>query len=151
MLSFRLYEKDDQPFFEKLIQDSVAWQEEECSVSGLASYMQKYEMMNGKWTLWSKGEKPLGISFTVDWVPSNEKPWIGTILMDGRARRKGYGRQIVDQIAERYKKQGHDVLFTSVPLHRIDWMQFLAMCGFEQFKVEENERNKRYMVMARPL
>lgn len=151
MLSFKLYEKDDQPFFEKLIQDSIAWQEEECSVSDLASYMQKYEMMNGQWTLWSKIGKPLGIAFTVDWAPSNEKPWIGTILVDGQARRKGYGKQIVDEIAERYKKEGHDVLFAAVPLQRIEWMKFLAMCGFEQFKVEENERNQPYMVMTRPL
>lgn len=151
MLSFKPYEKDDQPFFEKLIQDSIAWQEEECSASNLASYMQKYEMMNGQWTVWSENEKSLGIAFTVDWAPSNEKPWIGTILVDGQARRKGYGKQIADEIAEWYKKEGHDVLFTAVPLQRIEWMQFLAVCGFEQLKVEENERNQPYMIMAKPL
>ena len=151
MFSFKLYEKEDQPFFEKLIQDSPAWQEEECSISDLPSYMQRYEMMNGQWMLWYEGERAIGITFAVDWAPSNEKPWIGTILVDRQARGKGYGKQIVNKIAEGYRKEGQDVLFASVPLQRLDWMQFLAMCGFEQFKVEENERNKPYMIMAKPL
>ena len=151
MLSFKHYKKEDQPLFEKLIQDSPAWQEEECSISDLSSYMQRYEMMNGQWMLWYEGERAIGITFTVDWAPSNEKPWIGTILVDGQVRRKGYGKQVVNEIAQKYKKEGHDVLFVSVPLQRLEWMQFLAMCGFEQFKVEENEQNKPYMVMTRSL
>ena len=137
--------------FKQLIQDSPSWQKEECSISELHTYMQKYEMMNGQWDVWFKNEQPIGITFTVDWAPSNEKPWIGTILVDGQARRQGSGKNIVEAIADSYKKEGNDALFTAVPLERTKWMQFFAACGFEQFKVEENEQNALYMMMVRPL
>jgi hypothetical protein len=38
----------------------------------------------------------------------------------------------------------------AVPLQRLEWMQFLAACEFEQFKVEEDGQKKSYMVMTGP-
>jgi GNAT superfamily N-acetyltransferase len=151
MISCKPYSQVHHPFFEQVVQDSPAWQEEESSVSDLHIYIKKYDMMNGHWKVWMDNGNPIGITFTADWVPSNEKPWIGTVLVDGQARRKGYGKQMVAKIAEGYKKQGYDALFAAVPLQRTEWMQFLAACGFEQFKVEESDQHISYMIMVKPL
>ncbi|MFC3884257.1 GNAT family N-acetyltransferase [Bacillus songklensis] len=151
LLSSKKYEEKDQPFFLKLIEESPLWQQEEGFPSELLEYRRKYEMMNGQWEVWYEGPCRIGLTFTVDWAPSNEKAWLGTILVDGQARKRGYGKAIVHDIARRYEKEGHDVLFTAVPLQRLEWMQFFAACEFEQLKVEEDEQKKPYMIMTRPL
>ncbi|MEH7664168.1 GNAT family N-acetyltransferase, partial [Bacillus velezensis] len=34
---------------------------------------------------------------------------------------------------------------------RQEWVLFLSQCGFEQLKLEKDDREKTYMIMVKPL
>ncbi len=152
-LRARELRSSDLPFFQVLINCSTEWQEEECESSELENYLLSYSMYKGQWRVWQdESGNDIGISYMVEWSPSNEKPWIGTILIHPSNYRKGFGKMVIEQYKEELSKKGNKVLFAACPIYRDSWLQFLGSCGFEQFKVEKEEKTqKEYMITVLPL
>lgn len=80
-LEFKELNEGDYNFFKDIIRVSNDWQKEECSENELENYLLSYQMFNGQWRLWYKNNNRIGISYHIEWSPSNERPWIGTILI----------------------------------------------------------------------
>jgi GNAT superfamily N-acetyltransferase len=151
-LSSRTLEKDDYEFFKEIIRASTEWQNEECVEEDLQSYLLTYKMFSGEWRIWNSGDKPVGVSYVMEWSPANEKPWIGTILVHPHSRMKGLGKSIVTEIGSELSQKGHKALFVGCPIQQNTWLQFLGKCGFEQFKVEFDEyTSKEFMIAVKPL
>ncbi|WP_326848366.1 plasmid recombination protein [Bacillus velezensis] len=89
-------------------------------------------------------------SFHLEWAPSNGKPWLGTVAVAPEAKEKGIGRAVIEEIAGRLRGE-HKAMFSAVPLDRQEWILFLSQCGFEQLKLEKDDREKTYMIMVKPL
>ena len=152
VLSARDLQSSDLPFFQELINASTEWQQEECTSGQLETYLLSYKMYNGKWKIWYDGATNIGISFLVEWSPSNEKPWIGTILIHPSKYHRGYGKMVIEWYKKDLARKGFNVLFAACPIKRASWIQFLGKCGFEQFKVEKDEATqKEYMISVLPL
>lgn len=151
-ISSEKLESDDLEFLRLLIIASEEWQNEECDVEDLQSYLFSYSMYNGEWRIWSIDHKKVGASYVLDWSPSNEKPWVGTILVHPSYRMKGIGKRILTEIGKELRHKGHKALFAGCPIRQDLWLQFLGKCGFEQFKVEMDETTKReFMITVKPL
>ena len=152
-LRAREIQASDLPFFQELVDASPEWQEEECVSDDLETYVLSYLMYNGQWRIWyDESDNYVGISYMVEWSPSNEKPWLGTILIHPSKYRKGFGKKIIDQYKEELSQKGHKALFAGCPIYKDTWLQFLGNCGFEQFKVEKDEvTQKEYMILILPL
>lgn len=151
-ITSRNLEKSDYPFLMEMIKSSPEWKEEECKEDDLITYLQSYSMYNGEWKMWFDEAIPIGVTYVLEWSPSNEKPWIGTILVHQSVRIKGYGRLIINEIGNELKVRGHRALFVGCPIHQNSWLLFLGKCGFEQFKVEKDETlNKEYMISVKLL
>lgn len=150
MLRSRELTQADFPFLKNLIKNSPFWEKEECYSETIDAFMLKYKMLNGRWLFWSLSSIQIGISYTVEWSPSNEKPWIGTILIRRDYRMKGFASTIINQICEEFRQKGEKAVFAGCPINQNQWIKFLANCQFEQFKVERNELGKEYSVLVRP-
>ncbi|KEZ54089.1 GNAT family N-acetyltransferase [Metabacillus indicus] len=150
MIESRPYEDSDLDFFRELIASSPAWQKEECLPEQALEYMFSYKMYNGEWQIWSCNNEAIGISFHISWSPSNEKPWLGTVLVKEDQRNKGYGKGMVSRISADLKKAGHKAVFAGCPADKLEWLKFLASCGFEQLKLERDAGGKEYMITVKP-
>lgn len=142
---------DDLDFFRKLIEESKQWQEEELGSLSPEEYYKKYEEMEGEWRVWSLGEDPVAVTYHLKNSPSNDKPWLGTILTSSLYRRRGFSREIIAALGGELKENGSDVLFAGVPPDRLEWLDFLARVGFEQYMLEKDGAAKHYMVLVSPL
>lgn len=151
MLVSKRLQRQHLSFFQKLVSESPEWQSEECHEDQLKGYLKRYDMLAGEWCVWYDGQEPIGITFGVEWAPSNEKAWIGTILIAKNKRRQGYGQAIIGEMIANFTSNQHDVLFAGVPIEKLSWIHFLSSCGFEQFKVEEDEAGRSFMIMVHPL
>ncbi|MFY0759209.1 GNAT family N-acetyltransferase [Metabacillus dongyingensis] len=151
MLNYRLFEEKDYPFFTELISASEAWHEEECRPDQAEEYMTSYKMYNGTWLIWMKSAEKIGISFHLNWAPSNEKPWIGTILIHPEHRKQGLAKKMIEQISAQLKGDGHKAVFAGCPASRLDWLKFLGRCGFEQLKSEKDSEGKEYIITVKPV
>lgn len=151
MLKSRPFEDSDYPFLAELICSSETWQKEECRPDEAEEYRTSYKMYNGNWLVWMKSNEMIGISFHLDWAPSNEKPWIGTVLIDHQHRKQGMGKEIIGQISAVLKQDGHKAIFAGCPASRLDWLQFLGICGFEQLKSEKDTHGKEYIISVKPV
>ncbi|MED4072515.1 GNAT family N-acetyltransferase [Priestia endophytica] len=149
-LSFRSYTDEDFPFFQQLVLASKEWESEECSAENLPAYLKKYEMLQGHWTIYEQAGEKVGLSYSLPWAPSNEKPWLGTLLVKESRRGQGIGKEIITRIAEHFQGN-HKAFFCACPVERAGWLQFLASSGFEQFKVEKSEEEKEYVILVYPL
>jgi GNAT superfamily N-acetyltransferase len=151
-LKSRLLDNSDHSFFMDLIESSLEWQEEECKSEDLTEYLSSYKMYNGEWRVWTDNNHLLGVSYVLEWSPSNEKPWVGTIIVHENYRGKGYGRAILNEIGKVLSEKGHKALFAGCPIQRDSWLLFLGKCGFEQFKVEEDDTTyKKIMISVKSL
>ncbi|KKI93787.1 hypothetical protein WQ54_01670 [Bacillus sp. SA1-12] len=151
-LSSGTLEKEDYFFLKEIIAASPEWQNEECHAEELDSYLNAYKMYNGEWKIWKLGEVQVGVTYSLEWSPTNEKPWIGTILIHQASRSQGLGRRILAEIGLELKQKGQKVVFAACPIKQDSWLQFLGKCGFEQFKVEKDEStSKEYMITLKPL
>lgn len=151
MLIYKELAVDDYPFLEEIAQASPEWKREEKFEGNIEEYLLVYKMYHGKWYVWYDKSMPVGISYFLEWSPSNEKPWLGTVLIEPGLRGDGYGRQIIDNICNELSKENHKAIFAACPIERDDWLLFLAKCNFEQFKVEKSDTEKEYMILVRPL
>jgi GNAT superfamily N-acetyltransferase len=146
----RSLESSDLSFFREVVSDSRKWRTIELNGAELSDYMKKYEEFAGEWRMWEKENRPVAISFHVESAPSNQKPWLGTLLVKESERRKGIGISVINILSAEVKIKGHKAMFAGVPIDEYEWSNFLNDCGFEQFKSEEN-KGETYLMMVRPL
>ncbi|WP_170289340.1 GNAT family N-acetyltransferase [Metabacillus lacus] len=135
---------------EKLVIHSPEWRKEECEQHELAVYYNQSNMYNGIWQVWENEKHSVGLSFHVEWAPSNGKAWLGTLLIEKEHRGAGYGRSILNGLAHQLAQQGHKAFFAAAPVSQGSWLKFLAACEFEQFK-SEKDSGKEYIISVRPL
>ncbi|MFY4773698.1 GNAT family N-acetyltransferase [Metabacillus sp. RGM 3146] len=135
----------------KLISSSQEWEQEEIGAKSVESYLKAYDMYDGEWLVWHKEDQPIGISYHMEWAPSNEKAWLGTILVEAGYRKKGYGKKIIDSIVNSLKAKGHKVVFAACPADRMNWVHFICHSGFEQLKIENSQDGKKYIILIRPV
>ncbi|MBS2968815.1 GNAT family N-acetyltransferase [Metabacillus sp. KIGAM252] len=145
-----MYHEKDFSFFVRCVKKSPEWINEETEPALLEEYMKKYEMYQGEWRIWEENGEPAAITFSIEWSPSNEKPWLGTILVHPSKRSQGIGKKVIRSAAAELKEKGHKILFAGVAAERLDWIQFLSKAGFEQFKMEENS-GEAYTILIFPL
>ncbi|TXC92102.1 GNAT family N-acetyltransferase [Metabacillus litoralis] len=151
-LEFKELNKGDYNFFKDIIRVSDDWQQEECSENELENYLLSYQMFNGQWRIWYKNNNKIGISYHIEWSPSNERPWIGTILIHPNQRLRGFGQNIIKEIGHELKSKGHKACYVGCSINQDGWLRFLGNCGFEQLKIEkEVTTSKEYMISVMPL
>lgn len=150
ILTCRPFENKDFVFFQELISTSSKWRNIELKGLSLEEYMDQYERFLGQWRVWEKAGGPVAVSFHLDSAPSNQKPWLGTILVKAEERRRGIASAIMNQLSDEFKVNGQKALFAAVPIEEYEWSNFLTDCGFEQFKTEEN-KGETFLIMVRPL
>ncbi|MBT2683539.1 GNAT family N-acetyltransferase [Bacillus sp. ISL-37] len=150
ILTWRQFKSSDLPFFEDLISSSSKWSENELQGLSIEEYMEQYDGLSGEWRAWETTGRPVAISFHVEPAPSNQKPWLGTILVKAEERRQGIASAIMNHLSDEFKLNGQKALFAAVPIDEYEWSNFLTDCGFEQFKTEEN-KGETYLIMVRPL
>lgn len=149
ILTWRRFEISDLAFFQDLKSESVKWSKNELKGSTLEEYIEQYDVFSGEWRVWENTGSPVAVSFHVESAPSNQKPWLGTMLVKAEERRKGIASTIINQLSDEFKVNGQKALFAAVPIDEYEWSNFLTDCGFEQFKTEENN-GETYMIMVRP-
>ncbi|WP_213366656.1 GNAT family N-acetyltransferase [Mesobacillus boroniphilus] len=115
----------------------------------LEEYIAQYTDLPGEWRIWEQGEGPVAVSYHVESAPSNQKPWVGTILVKADERRRGIALAILNHLSNEFELNGQRALFAAVPFDEYEWSNFLTDCGFEQFKTEENE-GETFLIMVRP-
>lgn len=151
-LDFRELNEDDDDFFKDIIRVSNDWQQEECFENELENYFLSYQMFNGHWRIWSVNNNRIGISYHMEWSPSNERPWIGTILVHPDYRLMGFGQNIIEKIGHELKSKGHKTCYVGCSIYQEGWLRFLGKCGFEQIKIEKDiATSKEYMISVMPL
>lgn len=154
LLTFK--ELDNLPFLVDLIQHSTCWKREEfgenpIQIQRVKQWMQKYDHLNGVWRIWERDSVPIGVTFHVQNAPSNQKPWLGAIIIHPTYRRKGYGMELIHTLSEEFNQKETTVLFTATPYNNINWGFFLAKCGFEQISVQQDNNGKSYTVYGKAL
>jgi GNAT superfamily N-acetyltransferase len=110
----------------------------------MLSYIQTYEGMGCEFRLWFIDEEPVAITAVLDQAPSNQKSWLGTIVVDPAQRKKGVGQDVIHSIVS----EKEEVVFAGIPLERNQWSLFLGKCGFEQYAIEGEE--KKYLIFVHP-
>lgn len=138
-------------FFTILIEDSPLWKENELKEFSLEEYMHGYSSLDGNWYIWLDNGIPIGITFIVNNAPSNNKMWLGTILIAKEHRNKGFARRIIKELANIALSKGVEAIFCGIPIEINEWSIFLGNCGFEQFKIEKDETGQNYLVFVYPI
>lgn len=142
----------DLHFFNELVKASPEWSKEECVPEQLETYLSNYSMYNGVWQVWELDGDLVGICYVLEWSPSNEKPWLGTILIHPSFRGQGFAKKIIAMIGEELKARGHKALFAACPSNQSSWLLFLGKCGFEQYKFEiDDHTSQQYILTVKPL
>jgi GNAT superfamily N-acetyltransferase len=150
-LTWRIFQTTDLPFFQEVISDSGKWRKNELKDRELGPYMEQYAHLNGEWRIWEREDSgPAAISYHLESAPSNQKVWIGTILVKGSERRKGIASMIINELASEMRGKSHRAIFAGVPIEEYEWSNFLNDCGFEQFKSVENN-GEAFLVLVRPI
>ncbi len=112
-------------------------------------YMNKY--IQGEWRVWQQDDTDVAITYHLEFAPSNNKPWIGTVIINPNKRRQGLGISVIQHLKEELREKGHKAIFAGVSVEADWWIQFLSDCYFEQFKVEKDEQNQMFLIMVSPL
>jgi GNAT superfamily N-acetyltransferase len=151
MIQNRLLTEADYSFFRELMMESHIWMQVECTPDQLEEYLLSYKMYNGYWLVWTLENEKVGISFHIEWSPANEKPWLGTILIHKKFRRRGLAKEVINQISDELKRGGNKALFAGCPLAQLEWLKFLGASGFEQLKIEKDSNGSDYMILVKPV
>jgi GNAT superfamily N-acetyltransferase len=140
----------DYAFFKYLADHSEEWLVHETQGRGIEEYIEEHSELDGEWRVWEKEGERAGVTFHVTRAPSNQKPWIGTILVDPDRRGTGLGRGILSTLGEELAAENKAV-FTAVPASESGWLKFLSKSGFEQYKSEIDEGGKEHLLLLKPL
>lgn len=145
----------DLPFFREIITFSESWLEEE-GLSGtendhnLITYLHSYDEVGGTWLIWTDNEEKIGATYHVYAAPSNDKPWLGTIIVAPEKRNQGYAKKILNELSSSLSNH-HKILFASSPSNHDDWIRFLNHQGFEQLGIEKDDSGKEYLKLIKVL
>lgn len=150
-LTFKHFAETDFPFMLSIIEESPRWEKSELKGRKLNEYIQTYNTLQGEWRQWNFNDELVAVTFHIDVSPSNQKPWIGTILVKKEKRLKGIGKEIINHLSQELLKKGKKVLFAGLPADHFEWIDFLSKCFFEQYKIEKDHSGNEYMVMIKPL
>ncbi|MGV2942164.1 GNAT family N-acetyltransferase [Mesobacillus sp. LC4] len=150
ILTYRRFDNRELAFFRELVSSSPKWRKNELGSLSLEKYLEEYEAFSGQWRIWEKAGTPVAMSYHLKSAPSNQKPWLGTILVKAEERRRRIASEIMNQLAEESMMNGNRAIFAAVPIDEYEWANFLTDCGFEQFKTEEN-KGETFLIMVRPL
>ncbi|RBW69408.1 hypothetical protein [Bacillus taeanensis] len=151
-LTFRKMKRDDQALMTSLSSLSKEWSLWELGSSNpthadVERWINHYQYENGEWRIWNLDEKT---AFTYHLTKvRNEEPWLGTIIVSQKG--EGIGRLILEVLAEEERKKGAKVLYAACPAQCLNWMQFLGKIGFEQYKMDYDEKGNEYLLLALPL
>jgi GNAT superfamily N-acetyltransferase len=140
---------DNEAILKRFTEHDSYWTSVEMQQMSEIEYRKKY--VDGEWRIWQLEERDVAITYHLEVSPSNQKPWIGTVIVSPKDRRQGLGMAIVQQLKQELKQRGHKAIFAGVPVEASVWIQFLSDCYFEQFKVEKDEQNQMYIIMVSPL
>ncbi|MGG1688309.1 GNAT family N-acetyltransferase [Pseudalkalibacillus sp. NRS-1564] len=110
----------------------------------MISYIQTYEGMGCEFNVWFYGDLPVAITAVLDDAPSNQKPWLGTIVVHPMKRKSGIGCSVIRTLLG----EKNDVVFLGIPYELNEWSLFLGKCGFEQYGIEEE--GKKYLILVHP-
>lgn len=146
---FRLIQDHEAILIKRFTEHDSYWLTVEMQVMSETEFMKRYT--EGEWRVWQLDERDVAITYHLEVAPSNQKPWIGTVIVNPNDRRQGLGMAIVQELKHELKKRGHKAIFAGVPVEAPVWIQFLSDCYFEQFKVEKDEQNQMYVIMVSPL
>ncbi|MGP4083013.1 GNAT family N-acetyltransferase [Pseudalkalibacillus sp. R45] len=124
---------------------------EEMDLQRIKVWMSLYDKYDGIWLMWEENHTLKGISFHILNAPSNNKTWIGMIMVNPIYKRRGYGSSILHHLCKRLEQKHHKIVYTASPFERVGWLRFLATCGFEQIGTETTSTDKRYITLAKPL
>ncbi|MFC0475231.1 GNAT family N-acetyltransferase [Robertmurraya beringensis] len=125
------------------------WKSIEMDALTAKEYINKYVL--GEWRVWQQNNKDVAITYHLDHAPSNNKPWLGTVIINPNDRRQGFGTQVVKQLKKELREKGHKAIFAGVPVEADIWIQFMSDCYFEQFKIEKDDQNQMFLIMVSPL
>ncbi|MCA1029912.1 GNAT family N-acetyltransferase [Bacillus timonensis] len=135
-------------FFEQIVHSSYEWKERELGDLSIPMFFMKYERYNGKWLVWYKNDIKVAITYHVEIAPSNQKPWLGTILVHNDFRNKGIAKTIITELSAQLKAKEKKALFCGIPIESLNWSLFLGKCGFEQLKIEQ-EGEHQYLILVK--
>ncbi|MEK3989414.1 GNAT family N-acetyltransferase [Robertmurraya sp. FSL R5-0851] len=125
------------------------WKSIEMDALTAKEYINKYIL--GEWRVWQQNNKDVAITYHLDHAPSNNKPWLGTVIINPNERRQGLGTQVVKHLKKELREKGHKAIFAGVPVEADIWIQFMSDCYFEQFKIEKDDQNQMFLIMVSPL
>jgi len=125
------------------------WKSIEMDALTAKEYINKYVL--GEWRVWQQNNKDVAITYHLDHAPSNNKPWLGTVIINPNERRQGLGTQVVKHLKKELREKGHKAIFAGVPVEADIWIQFMSDCYFEQFKIEKDDQNQMFLIMVSPL
>jgi GNAT superfamily N-acetyltransferase len=148
-IQYRKMRESDSTLINYFTQFDTLWRSLEMNQLTTKEYIQKYN--EGEWRIWEQDESDVAITYHLENAPSNNKPWIGTIIVQPNERRQGLGIRVVQQLKEELQEKGHKAIFAGVPVDAHIWIRFLSDCYFEQFKIEKDEQNQMFLIMVSPL
>ncbi|MWA11967.1 GNAT family N-acetyltransferase [Streptomyces sp. BA2] len=73
----------------------------------------------------------IGITLNRHPDPADPDPWIGLLMVDARQQRKGYGREFVGKIEERFRGEGRDGVRLAVLEGNDTGLAFWGSLGYE--------------------
>ena len=145
----RIIEDHEAIFIKRFTEQDSYWLSVEMQQMSENEYRNMY--VEGEWRIWQLEERDIAVTYHVEKALSNQKPWIGTVIVHPNDRRQGVGMAVVQHLKQELKQKGHKAIFAGVPVEASVWIQFLSDCYFEQFKVEKDEQGQMYLIMVSPL
>ncbi|AYA75268.1 GNAT family N-acetyltransferase [Bacillus sp. Y1] len=148
-IHYRIMLESDATLLHAFTKFDSLWKSIEIEQLTAIEYMNKY--LNGEWRVWQQDERDVAITYHLEFAPSNNKPWIGTVIINPNERRQGLGIRIIQHLKEELREKRHKAIFAGIPVEADMWIQFLSDCYFDQFKVEKDEQNQMFLIMVSPL
>jgi ribosomal protein S18 acetylase RimI-like enzyme len=76
------------------------------------------------------GDRIVGYAQLLPRHPTDGHPWIGLLLIDGRVRRRGYGRAVAEALAQRMREAGATAVRLGVLEDNDAALRFWAALGY---------------------
>ncbi|MFI7600630.1 GNAT family N-acetyltransferase [Actinoplanes sp. NPDC049681] len=75
--------------------------------------------------------------------PVDGHPWIGLLMVDGRQGRRGYGREIVTAVEDRFRSEGATAVRLGVLVVNTEAQQFWARLGYREIDLRPDRAKGR--------
>ncbi len=126
------------------ITDTLSEDHKKCVAQNAYSIAQAYFHPNAWIRAIALGEEPIGfvmMDMTMECFPSGEKPavFLWRFMIGGPWQKKGYARQAMDLLCEKYRNEGYKYLYTSCCMEPYGPYGFYTKYGFEDTGVIEED------------